>query len=370
MTDNHPDQAPGSEPGSFDNTSTPGPIRPPSPFAEWAGLSQPASAPPRPVTPAPVGQPPHIRPPVLPGPPPPEQGPAADRVFYRAPLAYPAPPTPFPPGLSPTTDDPLVSVDFNGWWNRSFRLLRAVWRQAALVQLLWAGPIVVAGVLASVFHPSTFTHLSEPSAEVQPDWRPLVRSLYYLVPIGVLIGLLGLLASLATLHLVVQAAVGRPPSVRHALRTAGPRVPAYIGWGLLGGLLTMAGFVCCILPGYYVSTVVLILPTVVLLERGRAVARCFRLFHARPGDALARLATIIGLTIAISVVEQAFVLIVIALLGPFSTDLTAGAAFLAGSIIAIAFSAASQVVLAPMNVTAYADMRARHEPFSTAHLIT
>ncbi|GAB1645509.1 hypothetical protein [Krasilnikovia sp. MM14-A1259] len=317
----------------------------------------------------PPGPPPQIRPSAQTGPPP---GP--DRAFDRPspgdPVRVAAPPPfpPAPPGLYPTPDDPLVSADFGGWWSRSFRLLKAVWRQAAMVQLLWVGPVVVAGTLASFFLGSTFTDVVNTPADVQPDWHPLLRSLYFLVPLGLLLGLLGALASLAMAHLVVQAAVGRPPSVRHALRHAGPRVPAYIGWGLLGGLLTMVGFVCCILPGYYVAIVVMILPTVVLLERGRAVARCFRLFHASPGAALARLATMIGLGIAIGIVQQVILGIVTAPLGSFSTDRMAGVAFLAVMTLGVVLSAMSQVVLAPMNVTAYADMRARHEPFSTAYL--
>jgi hypothetical protein len=233
------------------------------------------------------------------------------------------------------------------------------------VQLLWLGPAVVSGALVSLFAGRTFTELIDTPANVQPDWRPFLRSLYYLVPLGLLIGLLWLLASLAMLHLVVQAAVGRPPSVRHALRTAGPRVPPYIGWGLLGGLVTVVGFFCCIVPGYYVSIVLLILPTVVLLERGRGVARCFQLFHAKPGAALARVATIIGLGIAASIVQQVFISMVSA---PFSADQIAWGAFFVVTTIAIVLSAASQVVLAPMYVTSYADMRARHEPFSTAYL--
>jgi hypothetical protein len=137
---------------------------------------------------------------------------------------------------------------------------------------------------------------------------------------------------------------------------------------LVGFLLTLLGFVCCILPGYYVRMVVMILPTVVLLERGGALGRCFRLFHARLGDALARLFTMIGVGMVISFAGQVF----IGILGtPF--DLVSGdgiswAATFSLSAAVLVLYGFAEVVLAPMNVTAYADMRARHEPFSTAYL--
>ncbi len=375
LTDNHPDQPAGSESSPPDDTSPiPGAARPSSPFAEWAHLAQPTPPPPPAAAPTPAGQPSQIRPPAPPGPPPTGQHASTDRALhqpsygYHAPAAPPPRFPPAPPGLYPAPDDPLISTDFNGWWKRSFRLLKAVWRHAALVQLLWAGGLLVSGALVIVLMSPTFTELTNTPANGQPDWRPLVRSLYYLIPISLLIGLIGLLSSLATLHLVVQAAVGRPLSVRHALRTAGPRIPAYIGWGLIGGLLSLVGFVCCILPGYYVTTVMLILPTVVLLERGRAATRCFQLFHARPGDALARLATMIGIAIAIGIVQQVFVTSVAAMFGLFSTDGITWPTLVAISTITVVFSAASNIVIAPMHVTAYADMRARHEPFSTADL--
>ena len=42
----------------------------------------------------------------------------------------------------------------------------------------------------------------------------------------------------------------------------------------------------------------------------------------------------------------------------------------ASELVSAVFSVASSVILAPMLLTAYADMRARHEPFSTAYLVS
>jgi hypothetical protein len=40
----------------------------------------------------------------------------------------------------------------------------------------------------------------------------------------------------------------------------------------------------------------------------------------------------------------------------------------ASTLVRIAFGLGSSIVVTPMVLTAYADMRARHEPFSTAYL--
>jgi hypothetical protein len=303
--------------------------------------------------------PPPVRPPYQPAAPPPGWLPYPP----AAPLFVPVAPTYYAP-----PDDPLISADYNGWWSRSFRLLKAVWREAALIQTLWVVPSVVLGAIFSFAVNGLFSDLTNTPDTAEPDWHPFVRLAIYLVPLALLSGLLAVLASLATFHLVVQAALGRPLSVPAALRVAVRRIPAYLGWGFVGGLATLAGFVCCILPGYYVSVVLTILPVVVLLERGRAVARCFRLFHARVGDALARLITMLGLSMVVGVVAQLLIAIMGVPFGVFSGDGVSEPALFAVSIAGLLLTAAIQLVLAPMHVTTYADMRARHEPFTTADL--
>ena len=303
--------------------------------------------------------------PLRPPTPPPPSGPG----YWQPP---PPPPRsifpPAPPGLYPTPADPLVSADFNGWWRRSFWLLKLYWRPAALVQLLWVLPLLVSGAVAAALLVGPVNDLIDTPPEVDPDFHPFLPALYALVPLGLLTGLLALLASLATLHLALQAALGRPLSIPVALRTAGPRLPAYLGWGFLGGLLTLVGFVCCILPGYYVAVVLMLLPSVVLLERGNLIGRCFRLFHARPGDALARLLTTVGLSGAAGVAEQLLLGLASTLFGMFTVDGISAAGFVVALVVATVFSGASQVVLAPLHLTTYTDMRARHEPFSAAYL--
>jgi hypothetical protein len=110
------------------------------------------------------------------------------------------------------------------------------------------------------------------------------------------------------------------------------------------------------------------LPVVVLLERGNAIDRVFRLFHADFGASLGRIATMFGLQLAISIVGSQISSLIAT---PISSSGSATTAVvIVSQAISGVFSLASTVVFAPMLLTAYADMRARREPFSTAYLVT
>ncbi len=280
---------------------------------------------------------------------------------YGPPPGYGAPSQQFYAG----PDDPLVSPDYGGWWNRSIALLSACWRPMGIIQLIWALPLVLASVatnLISMGGGETVTTTSDSfdAAEV------IVPLLVVFVVAGVAI-LLSLVTQLATLQIVVQRATGQPFSVGEALLTGLRRAPAMIGWGLLAGLAILVGLICCILPGIYVILVLTVLSAIVLLERGNAVSRSFQLFHADFGSAIGRVATIVGIMLAFSLIDGVFSnALISADLGADSINV--GVA-VGAAIISTIFSIISTIVVAPLVLTAYADMRARHEPFSTAYLV-
>jgi hypothetical protein len=183
-----------------------------------------------------------------------------------------------------------------------------------------------------------------------------------LLPFIVVAGLLSLVTNLATLRLLVQRATGRPFSIAAALRDGLRRMPALLGWSILGGLLAMLGVVFCIVPGIYVVVVLTVLAPIILLERGNGVGRAFQLFHANFGAALGRIATLLGLTFGIGILES----IVSGLITP--NGHTNAVAAVIAEFFSAGFSLVTSLIVAPMILTAYADMRARHEPFSTAYL--
>jgi hypothetical protein len=219
--------------------------------------------------------------------------------------------------------------------------------------------MAIAGNLLS---PETSTTFDDSSI----DGLAILRVALIIAGIAVVGALLALTIQLAMLHVLVQRATGQPVSISAALGGGLRRVPAMLGWGILQILLILLGFLLCLLPGFYVVIALYILPAVVLLERGQGIGRAFKLFHADFGASIARVATIGGLGLAFAMVENAFTSLIG---GGFVTDepLTVPLAVAAG-IVSVAIWVASAIVLAPMLLTAYADMRARREPFSTAYL--
>jgi hypothetical protein len=266
----------------------------------------------------------------------------------------------YPPGYYAGPDDPLVSPDFAGWWSRSMRLLSVAWRPLLIVQLLWAVPLLVLTILGNVLPGDTTTTTDE------LGWKDLTPLLFIALPVLAAAFLIALIAELAMFDLLVRHVTGRPMSIRDALMTGLRRTPAMLGWGIIGGLLILVGAVFCLLPGVYFGLVLTILPAVVLLERGNAIGRSFQLFHANFGAAIARVGVICAVSIGFLIVENAFAGALgngYLSEGPVSTTAGVVTAFLS-----VAFSIISGVVVAPLTLTAYADMRARREPFSTTYL--
>jgi archaellum biogenesis protein FlaJ (TadC family) len=162
-------------------------------------------------------------------------------------------------------------------------------------------------------------------------------------------------------------------SIGAAMGTGLRRLPALLGWGIVAGLAALLGFVLCILPGIYVTAVVSILTAVVVAERGVGVGRCFQLFNADFGSSVARIGTIAALGLGFGIVSSIVSAIATAIVGG-GGGLSAQShesvlSIIVGAVVSGLFSIVSATVFPPLLLTAYADMRARTEPFSTAYLI-
>ncbi|WP_412738346.1 hypothetical protein [Krasilnikovia sp. MM14-A1259] len=282
--------------------------------------------------------------------------------------------------------DPLISANFAGWWGRGFALLKAVWRPMALVQLVWVIPVLVVLIAVQLSFmdrlndaAASMDQLNEAAASAQRgvtaniDPGSLFMPLLVLIPALLVAGLVGLVVSGATYQLMIQRVTGQPVSIGAALMASLRRVPALLGWGILGGMAVTLGFICCILPGFYVAAVVSILTAVVMVERGSGVGRCFQLFNADLGTSISRIATIAGLGIGVSVVSSIVTSIVAAISGGTGGFAVQGhvtaASIIAQAVVTCLFSVISGTLFPPLLLTAYADMRARTEPFSTAYLM-
>jgi hypothetical protein len=274
-----------------------------------------------------------------------------------------------PAGWYAGPQDPLVSADFNGWWRRSFLLLKAAWRPMALVQLVSFVPTVAVTIVSGLINDKRVVRFDATTGSAPIDWWAFFKPFLELLPFLVLVVLVSMVVSLATSQVMVQVVTGRPVSIPAALRTGLRRLLPFIGWGVLAGPLILVGFLLCFLPGVYVFAVVAVLPLVVLLERGKGIGRCFELFHADFGASIARVATIGGLGFGFALAEFAFSSIITAAAGPIGAN-AAPSPFLVtiSAVVSALFSLAGALFFGPMLLTAYADMRARREPFSTAYL--
>jgi hypothetical protein len=272
---------------------------------------------------------------------------------------WPGQPGEVPPAFYGMPADPLVSPNYEGWWQRSIALMGRVWKPALILHAILVVPAAALAI-------PTGANLDEQSLRTDslgtpPPLDELLPAFSLLLAALLLTGLASSIATAITVRLVVRAATGQAVSLRDATPEGLRRLPALIGWGLLAGLLTFGSILLCILPVFYVAAVLMVLPVVVTLERGSGLGRCFALFHASLGTSVARAATLLVLGIVTTVVAAAIGLALESAVGGTAGTWVSGVGDLLRTL-------GVGLVLPPLLVTAYADMRSRLEPFSTAHL--
>jgi hypothetical protein len=202
-----------------------------------------------------------------------------------------------------------------------------------------------------------------------PDFSQIFAGFPVLLAAAVGAGLFFLFGQLAAQQVVVFTAVGRTGNlIGPAMLAAAKRIFPMLGWYLLALPVLIVATVLCFFPVIYVGAALTVLPAVVLLERGNGIGRCFQLFHARIGVSVSRLATIFGLNLAGGLVLAMVNTIVdMTIGGSFNTPNTT--ATVINTVLQSGYYVVAYLVLAPLLVTTYADMRARREQFSTANLV-
>jgi hypothetical protein len=284
-----------------------------------------------------------------------------------------------PPGGVPPGDrfydpsDPLISPDYAGWRRRNIAILKAYWRPLVVLQLIGAAAALVLRVPTAVAQEIGTRGLPTTAPSTNADvLRALGRALPWVI-LGaagwILSTLVTTLVLLAGVRLIVKAVTGERPDVGDALRGALRRLFPLIGWGLLAGLITLVGFCACFLPGLYFAAVFTVLPAVVLFERGDVIARCFRLFHTDLAASVARVGTIIAIGIAAGlisgIIDSAVRGAVHALSGGTGGTGEAVVSTAIVTVVDVMIAAGFGVLLGPLILTTYADLRARREPLRT-----
>ncbi|MFG2036997.1 hypothetical protein [Dactylosporangium sp. NPDC048998] len=278
--------------------------------------------------------------------------------------------------------DPMISPDYSGWWQRGLAIFRSAWQQLLALHfvgfiagLAVAIPEGLYGVKAIDDFMRT-ANAADPA--VMPDFSPLFGA--FAVAVGALLAgtLVSAAVTVAGNHIAVSVAAGQPPRLGAALGLVARRCLPLWGWQLLASLIMIVGFCACLLPGVYLFAVFLVLPAAVTFERGGAgIGRCFQLFHRDFGGAIARVATIVGLLVAAGFVAYVIGQVIEVALpadAPVFQDGTriavavSATAVIASAVVSGLLSAGMRTLTDVLVVTAYADMRARIEPLSTAIL--
>jgi hypothetical protein len=276
-----------------------------------------------------------------------------------------------PPVWQPPPNDPLVSADYAGWWRRALAIVRAAWPQLLVLELVGAvvGTALQTPVTAMLDRVPLGVDESLRSGDFGFGLRDLLAGLGS-AAVSLVIGVVvAAVVSLATLRVSFAAAVGAPVWIGEGLSTAVGRLFPLLGWYLIVIPMVLVGLCACVLPGLYFAAVLSVLPAVVVFERGAGIGRCFKLFHGAFGTSLARLATILVMYPVVGLITSVIGTIIEA--GFNVTDANDPRLFLGSALstgVTFLGFGALAVLTTPLLLTAYADMRARVEPFTTTLL--
>jgi len=276
-----------------------------------------------------------------------------------------------PPYEQAAANDPLISPDYGGWFNRGKTIVQRAWKELAVLQAVGLVLVLLVQAPIAVFVAFRTDDLQNLAGTGSPDEPPDFGLLFGIIGAGLLVVLISVILTaiitLASVHIGVSAAVGAPVRVGDALRLAARRLFPLLGWQILAIPIYIAGLCLCLLPVLYVAAVFTVLPVVVAVERTNAIGRCFKLFHGNLGVSVGRTATIIGLTLGVGLVGNLIGSVISAALQAGSAS-TSGLVIgtVAATTIEAVLGGALAILLAPLTLTAYADMRSRIEPVSSA----
>lgn len=269
-------------------------------------------------------------------------------------------------------EDPIIPTDFGTWFSKVFAALGRSWKSLALVHLLIVIPQMLLGVLFA---------WRLPTVAVTNDPNRLFQNLGATVGGGLLLGIVSFVfqavASVASAHILSHDAAGVATGAPRtdwmvALRFGWTKLGRMIGWSILSSLLTLVGFVLCILPGVWIGAIFYAtLSGVVAFERGDVISRCMALVKGRWWPTFGRLLILWLMASAAGAVSGA-----IGVGSRLGFGGLGGASFGSVSIVSVLFSQLVAAVIAvPVGmlrsagaVVIYAELRSKHEYLNSSIL--
>ncbi|WP_028934913.1 hypothetical protein [Pseudonocardia spinosispora] len=194
------------------------------------------------------------------------------------------------PGSGPRfPDDPLVPLDFAGWFRRSIDVARRSAVTLGILQLISAVVSVVVSIAtagpATAFLDQATALQASAETGAPPDMTTfgaafgayaVTMLISWVISIAVTVFVMG-----ASLFVAIRDADGNPATAADGLRFAAKRAPLFAAWLALAWILIGIGTVFFFIPGIYLAVVLLSsLAGVVVVERN-GIGRCFDIIRGR-----------------------------------------------------------------------------------------
>jgi hypothetical protein len=287
---------------------------------------------------------------------------------------------PAQPALRPDPNDPLINAPYagiNGWFQRLFGLFKRSWRSMTTIFTLThllpliafgvAGLVGVATLGKGLVIDASTGQLKFDSAAFDPA---VVVPLFLVV---VFVGLIGfvimqMIGYAAATYAVTREAAGMPTRLGEALKYGLRRSLGLFGWQVVVALLTIAGFLACILPGIYVIAATALFGPIYLFERDSPIGRTFSIFNNNLGRVLGRLAMTAVMLFGASMVINLFEMVGNAVAGTTADPLAVtGAAVVIAVISSVLQLPVTMLQFGAILVT-YTEQRGHEAPVITADL--
>src|SRR4030095_16633666 len=151
----------------------------------------------------------------------PQQYPQYPQYPPPPPEGYPAEGYTAAPQVFTPTEDPLISADFGGWWNKGITIVKRGWKPLVALQavgliltILVAAPIAVYSAPVTDDFNQQFANQTTPESV---DFGPVIGLVGFGLGAILLSVVVAAVVTLATVHIGVSVAVGAPARVGDAI---------------------------------------------------------------------------------------------------------------------------------------------------------
>jgi hypothetical protein len=269
--------------------------------------------------------------------------------------------------------DPLIARDLGSWFTVTFAALKRSWKSLAILQVISLIPTAIFSALTFVL---MFVILKQASDGADGANIGGLIGTFVVSAVVIIIVTVTVQAAIAgaAAHILPRDALaeqaGSPVRVgwTDGFRFGLQRLLPMAGWSVATGLLTVLGFLACVLPGMWLGVVFFTTVVgVVAYERASPFGRSFNLIGSKLWSMIGR-ATLCVLAIQLYQYGTGLVANVFGVSAGFGGAELKAAGAIVGSIVGAALSIPLNMFISVAAVTTYAELRAAQEPLSSAML--